>query len=179
MRVQLVEDIKKKHERLFCYCHSSMSEEERSQQVSDFVKGKKPFMVSTSVLGAGYDFPNVDWVIHLDMAYGLTDFLQESGRAGRKPGRRGFSYILTTPRDQKEWKGDTEEKGHMRAYLREDFCRRRHFHLHFNQKLIENCQPGEVACDLCEARQKEYDSNMAIVQQHIFSSLIYIAFIAL
>ena len=42
-----------------------------------------PFLVRTSRLGAGLDYPSVRFVIHVDKPYGLMEFAQDSGRGGR------------------------------------------------------------------------------------------------
>ena len=40
-------------------------------------------IVATSALGTGVDFPGVVFTLHVDVPYGMIDFAQESGRAGR------------------------------------------------------------------------------------------------
>ena len=40
-------------------------------------------IVATSALGTGVDFPGIVFVLHVDVPYGMIDFAQESGRAGR------------------------------------------------------------------------------------------------
>ena len=40
-------------------------------------------IVATSALGTGVDFPGIVFVLHRDVPYGMIDFAQESGRAGR------------------------------------------------------------------------------------------------
>lgn len=40
-------------------------------------------IVATSALGTGVDFPGVVCTLHVDVPYGMIDFAQESGRAGR------------------------------------------------------------------------------------------------
>ncbi|TKA60633.1 hypothetical protein B0A49_13140 [Cryomyces minteri] len=44
---------------------------------------KGGMIVATSALGTGVDFPGIVYVLHVDMPYGMIDFAQESGRAGR------------------------------------------------------------------------------------------------
>lgn len=50
-------------------------------------------IVATSALGTGVDIPNIHAVIHVDSPYGMIDFAQQSGRAGRA-GEPVPSYIL-------------------------------------------------------------------------------------
>ncbi|KAK3617520.1 hypothetical protein LTR56_024514 [Elasticomyces elasticus] len=40
-------------------------------------------IVATSALGTGVDVPGIVFVLHVDVPYGMIDFAQESGRAGR------------------------------------------------------------------------------------------------
>ena len=40
-------------------------------------------IVATSALGTGVDFPGIVFILHVDVPYGMIDFAQESGRAGR------------------------------------------------------------------------------------------------
>jgi superfamily II DNA helicase RecQ len=41
------------------------------------------FIVATSALGTGVDYPDIVYVLHVGVPYGMIDFAQESGRAGR------------------------------------------------------------------------------------------------
>ncbi|KAL2354249.1 P-loop containing nucleoside triphosphate hydrolase protein [Cryomyces antarcticus] len=61
------------------YHAGSMDKEERLQQWLE----KGGFMVATSALGTGVDYPGIVFVLHVGMPYGMIDFAQESGRAGR------------------------------------------------------------------------------------------------
>ncbi|CAD0056321.1 unnamed protein product [Aureobasidium pullulans] len=40
-------------------------------------------IVATSALGTGVDFPGIVFILHIDLPYGMIDYAQESGRAGR------------------------------------------------------------------------------------------------
>ncbi|CAD0012899.1 unnamed protein product [Aureobasidium pullulans] len=40
-------------------------------------------IVATSALGTGVDFPGIIFILHMDLPYGMIDYAQESGRAGR------------------------------------------------------------------------------------------------
>jgi superfamily II DNA helicase RecQ len=40
-------------------------------------------IAATSALGTGVDFPGIVFVMHIDLPYGMIDYAQESGRAGR------------------------------------------------------------------------------------------------
>jgi len=40
-------------------------------------------IVATSALGTRVDFPGIVFILHMDLLYGMIDYAQESGRAGR------------------------------------------------------------------------------------------------
>lgn len=65
-------------------CHSGFSKRSRDQVLKDFYSptGKK-IVCGTSCIGTGLDPPNVRLVVHLGGCYTMTEYAQESGRAGR------------------------------------------------------------------------------------------------
>lgn len=56
----------------------------------------RPFIVATSALAEGFDYPHVRLVINVDEPESLILFSQESGRAGRD-GQRAYSLVLLPP----------------------------------------------------------------------------------
>jgi len=54
-------------------------------------------VTATSALGTGVDYPAIVFVLHVGVPYGMIDFAQESGRAGRE-GQDVDSIILTLVR---------------------------------------------------------------------------------
>ncbi|KAG6090771.1 hypothetical protein E4U30_007991, partial [Claviceps sp. LM220 group G6] len=61
-----------------------MSEEDKKAAINEWLgPNGSPAIVATSALGVGFDYPFVRWVIHAGPPRRLTDFSQESGRAGR------------------------------------------------------------------------------------------------
>jgi superfamily II DNA/RNA helicase len=63
--------------------HALAPEDEKPTSVEDWDKGVKPIMHATSAFGLGVDFPFVDLVIHVGLPFGLIDYMQQAGRAGR------------------------------------------------------------------------------------------------
>lgn len=74
--------------------HASLAEDEKLSQLDRF-RNKALMLLATSGIGAGYDFPDVNLVIHfMPGVYEITNFMQESGRAGRSPNSPAWSYCL-------------------------------------------------------------------------------------
>ncbi|ORX45504.1 hypothetical protein DM01DRAFT_1340014 [Hesseltinella vesiculosa] len=66
-------------------------------QVSSSALYPDLFYFLTSAFGAGIDYPKVAAVIHDQLSYGLVDFVQESGRAGRSGAHSTVIPPLSTP----------------------------------------------------------------------------------
>jgi superfamily II DNA helicase RecQ len=81
------------------------TEEEKAAIIARWLGNRdQPVIIATSALGIGFDYPFIRWVIHVDGPDKLTDFSQESGRAGRD-GSNASSIILLHAR----WKPQVNE----------------------------------------------------------------------
>lgn len=75
--------------------HSDMDSKERlelQEKWSEGLPGHR-WMVATTGFIHGIDHPNVDTVIFLEMPYGLNNFVQGGGRAGRS-GRQAHVFLI-------------------------------------------------------------------------------------
>lgn len=85
-----------------------------------------PVIMATSALGVGFDYPHVRWVVHAGAPRRLTDFSQESGRAGRD-GRPAESIVLLNgawvPCGNGRLPRDMDEE-FMQLYLTQQHCSR-------------------------------------------------------
>ncbi|KAG6018536.1 hypothetical protein E4U19_000267 [Claviceps sp. Clav32 group G5] len=71
-----------------------LSDEDKKAAINEWLgPNGSPAIVATSALGVGFDYPFVRWVIHAGPPRRLTDFSQESGRAGRD-GRPAQSIVF-------------------------------------------------------------------------------------
>ncbi|KAG6071995.1 hypothetical protein E4U15_007158 [Claviceps sp. LM218 group G6] len=110
-------------------------------------------VVATSSLGTGVNYKDVALTVHVGMPYGLIDFAQESGRAGRD-GEAVASYILLEKtwyaveserrsRQKQEWSVDEKE---MIAFK----CRRLVPWKYFDEDSPQDCKSGDMErCDRC------------------------------
>ncbi|KAJ6603785.1 P-loop containing nucleoside triphosphate hydrolase protein [Mycena sp. CBHHK59/15] len=76
------------------FYHAGIKEEEREKMYSNWVAGLTPGIVATTALGAGTDYPNVLFTIHLGLPFDLVTFEQQRGRAARGPGTRGRNFLI-------------------------------------------------------------------------------------
>ena len=76
---------------------SSSSPEERSEAIRSWMGwkagGGDGVICGTTAIGTGIDYPHVRLVVHVGEPWGLIDFAQESGRAGRD-GKVATSLVL-------------------------------------------------------------------------------------
>ncbi|HMQ60158.1 MAG TPA: RecQ family ATP-dependent DNA helicase [Flavilitoribacter sp.] len=64
--------------------------------------GDTDIIVATTAFGMGVDKDNVSMVIHYNISDSLENYIQESGRAGRRPELRASCYILFDENDLNE-----------------------------------------------------------------------------
>jgi superfamily II DNA helicase RecQ len=135
--------------------YAGLTEEEKSKNLSLF-QTQASILLATTAIGAGYDFPNIEIVIHfLPGRYEITNFLQESGRAGRSPDARAYSYCLVAPYTLAAGPAGATaeapaEQLYFQEYLCEKICRRRVISRVFDSEALESCEPTWAPCDLCE-----------------------------
>lgn len=109
-------------------------------------------IVATSALGTGVDFPGIIFTLHVDIPYGMIDFAQESGRAGRA-GEDVDSVVIVedgkAERQSASGRGGVDE-GVMCDFIVTKGCRRRVMGLYLDNKEVECSQDASTAkCDKC------------------------------
>jgi superfamily II DNA helicase RecQ len=110
-------------------------------------------IVATSALGTGVDFPGIVFTLQVDIPYGMIDFAQESGRAGRA-GEDVDSVIVVeegkAERQAAGGKARTVDESIMRDFITARNCRRRVIGLYLDNKEIECGNDASLArCDRC------------------------------
>jgi ATP-dependent DNA helicase RecQ len=63
--------------------HAGMSDKQRSENQTRFIRDDVRMMVATIAFGMGINKPDVRLVVHYDLPRNLESYYQESGRAGR------------------------------------------------------------------------------------------------
>lgn len=74
--------------------HGQMNERELEDVMLSFVEGEKDILISTTIIEAGLDIPNVNTILILEADhYGLSQLYQLRGRVGRS-NRLAYAYLL-------------------------------------------------------------------------------------
>ncbi|CAC9887931.1 unnamed protein product, partial [Aureobasidium pullulans] len=125
---------------------------DRQRRQARRVDGDGGLIVATSALGTGVDFPGIVFILHMDLPYGMIDYAQESGRAGRA-GEEVDSIIIVeqgkveSMRQAGRIRGLDEEI--MAEFVTTRECRRQVMSRYLDGKIVE-CGAGDVAqCDRC------------------------------
>ncbi len=84
-------------------CDSYTSESEKHILTTWVASANLPYIVATTALAEGLDYPHVRVVVNVNDPESLVTFAQESGRAGRD-GLKAYSLVLLAP----TWKPQSE-----------------------------------------------------------------------
>jgi len=136
-------------EELGCgYYHAASMEKEKQLEEWVEVGG---IIVATSALGTGVDYPGIVFVLHVGLPYGMIDFAQESGRAGRE-GEAVDSVILVTEDEMDRMmvrKERTVDEEAMVCFVEASGCRRAVMSRYLDGEEIECLDMDMAGCDRC------------------------------
>jgi hypothetical protein len=130
-------------------------------------------IVATSALGTGVNYPGIKSVVHAGMPYGLIDFAQESGRAGRG-GEEVDSLVLVESgweareRAKRQAKriGWTRDETEMLNFVSSEGCRRLVLARYFDEAEPQDCISGEMArCDRCGCGVTDWERSQRAVAE--------------
>ena len=138
-----------------CTYHGKMSLEEKNRQLDSWLSDEHPakWMISTTALLHGVDYPRVDAVIFLESPFGLYDFVQGAGRAGRS-GQESFIAVLhNKPPPVLPGENPHACRAEIERVLSTSTCRRACISEAMDGNTVSCSQlPNSLPCDLCEGK---------------------------
>lgn len=136
-----------------CTYHGDMSNQEKETQLDRWLSDKDParWMISTTALLHGVDYPRVDAVIFLEHPFGLYDFVQGAGRAGRSGQESFIAVVHNGPPfalpDENQYGCRLEMENVLGAAM----CRRASISKVMDgQEVSCSGLPNSLLCDFCE-----------------------------
>ena len=144
------------------FYHSALDKEVRQERLTRWIEGKGTirWLVATTGLGTGIDIKGIVAVIHMEQPYGMVDFIQQTGRGGRRDGEVIESVIVMEAKKVRidEHRSDVEHFNHqaMEAFVESSICRRVMIGTFMDVGLVEqtmNCEQLQAEmCDRCRAK---------------------------
>jgi superfamily II DNA helicase RecQ len=140
-----------------CY-HSGLDEGVRREALAAWSEGRSAsrWIVATTGLGTGIDIAGIVAVVHAEQPYGLVDFVQQTGRGGRRGGEVVDSFIVTDGRAMAGGAGESnvayENRLAMERFMRTAGCRRVPLGEFMDGAGYSCAVLGGELCDTCAAR---------------------------
>ncbi len=112
------------------FYHSELEGSVRQRVLAEWSRGgsESRWIVATTGLGTGIDIGGIVAIIHAEQPYGLVDFVQQTGRGGRREGDAVDSFIVTDGRKAFVRAGGSnaehENRLAMERFIQADGCRR-------------------------------------------------------
>jgi ATP-dependent DNA helicase RecQ len=133
--------------------------DDKGKLLKEWSHGTGGWIVATGALGTGINIEGIEWVVHAGRPYGLTSFVQQSGRGGRS-GEISNS-VITTPVEESqprnkhitEYSVEAVDEDAMTTYNQTQECRRKVLH-HYFDRTVEgvvrtDCMSTDsVLCDM-------------------------------
>ncbi|SLM37315.1 Zinc finger, C2H2 [Lasallia pustulata] len=145
------------------FYHAGIVDEgERKRRLQSWIDGKEGsgWIVATTALGTGIDIGGIVGIIHMEQPYGLVDFVQQTGRGGRRPGEVVESIIVMNRRpawrDKHASNIEHMNQSAMDWFVDETECRRKTMGT-FMDGVGMTCE--EVAGELCDCCRGRTDAS--------------------
>ena len=156
-----------------CLGHSGIERTENLQRRLDFESGVFNIMITSPLLGCGYNYRYITLVLHHTMARSLKDYAQQSGRAGRA-GQKSVALIVTNGKSIDAIVGQVAHSNHdqnethrlrqMVDYVtNNETCRRWILHKAMDGRPSHCLLVSGGTCELCDVC-KVHERKLPLVQ---------------
>jgi superfamily II DNA helicase RecQ len=135
----------------------------KCQVLQDWIEGPGGWIVATGALGTGINIEGIIYVVHIDRPYGLTSFIQQSGRGGRA-GEISDSIIIVRVKNTSgrrrseilsEYSVEQIDEDAMTEFIQSTQCRRVVLGSYLDVGEAADCQGMDgVFCDRCKAQRR-------------------------
>jgi superfamily II DNA helicase RecQ len=139
------------------FYHAGMGAEDGMNRINRWV-GNAGFIVATSALGTSLDYPGIVYMLHIGVPYGMIDFAQESGRAGR--GGEAVDSVKLAEEGKIGRSGNSNQsvdESKIKTSVYSKSCRRAIMSSCLNGCEIECSMHGCAACDQCKKVTVEWN----------------------
>ena len=130
--------------------HYYAEDVDRAERLAEWAEGGG-FIVATSALGTGVDFPGIVFILHMGMPWSIIDFAQESGRGGRAG--EVVDSVIVIEEGEVDYRlskdGESIDVAAMAQFIHATGCRRGVMSWHLDGKRVECSDIEAVRCDWC------------------------------
>jgi hypothetical protein len=138
-----------------CTYSGQMSDQQKDDQLNSWLSDSHPakWMVSTTALLHGVDYPRVDAVIFSESPFGLYDFVQGAGRAGRSGQESLIAVLYNGPPPPMPNESQHGCRVEMAEVLSKRLCRRASISKVMDGDELSCSEvPNSLPCDICEGK---------------------------
>jgi superfamily II DNA helicase RecQ len=167
------------------YTSESGTPEEKKQILDRWTQARStPYIVATTALAEGFDYPHVRLVMNVDEPESLVIFAQESGRAGRD-GKRAYSMVLLPATWEPQATDDPPVDPYKVVNYRDDLALQKRWDKQAAHQYLQGkqcyrtslsdyldvaqdrrwCMPEDVPCDVCGIAHQDMIDRVEKVKQ--------------
>jgi ATP-dependent DNA helicase RecQ len=139
--------------------------DDKGEVLQEWIKGGGGWIVATGALGTGINIEGIVYVVHVDRPYGLTSFIQQSGRGGRS-GEVSDSIIIARVQNSSGWRRreilseysvEQVDEEAMTAFMQASTCRRKVLSGYFDREsgVVDCISTDSVFCDHCKTSNSQ------------------------
>jgi superfamily II DNA helicase RecQ len=134
--------------------------DDKGETLQEWIQGAGGWIVATGALGTGINIEGIVYVVHVDRPYGLTSFMQQSGRGGRN-GEVSDSIIIARVQNSSGWRRrevlsaysvEKVDEDAMTAFMQASTCRRKVLGHYFDREsgVVDCIGTDSIFCDQCK-----------------------------